>query len=48
METMSIAGAGALVLALAVLIPNGIETRQRSLETITREELRAETAVPVS
>jgi len=41
-EAMSIAGAGALVLAVAVFIPNGIETRQRSLETITREELSVE------
>ena len=45
-EAMSIAGAGALILAVAVFIPNGIETRARSLETITREELSAETALP--
>lgn len=44
--TMSIAGAGTLILALAVLIPNAIETRQRTLESITREELSAEVAVP--
>lgn len=43
-EAMSIAGAAALVLALALFIPQGIETRQRSLETITREELGAESA----
>ena len=41
LEAMSIAGAGALILALAVFIPKGIETRQRSLETITREEFLA-------
>jgi putative MFS transporter len=45
-EAMAIAGAGALVLALAVFIPTGIETRQRSLETITREELSADPVVP--
>jgi putative MFS transporter len=40
-EAMALAAAGALVLALALFIPQGIETRQRSLETITREELAA-------
>jgi putative MFS transporter len=40
MTTMSIAGAATLIVALAALVPNAIETRQRSLETITREELR--------
>jgi MFS transporter, putative metabolite:H+ symporter len=43
-EAMALAAAGALILALALFIPQGIETRQRSLETITREELRAESA----
>jgi putative MFS transporter len=43
-EAMAIAAAGALILALAVFVPIGIETRQRSLETITRDELQAETA----
>jgi hypothetical protein len=43
-EAMALAAAGALVLALALFIPQGIETRQRSLETITRDELRAESA----
>jgi putative MFS transporter len=42
--TMSIAGAGALILALAAFIPAGIETRQRALETITREELSSQAA----
>jgi putative MFS transporter len=42
LETMAAAGATAVVVALAVLIPYGVETRQRSLETITREELGAE------
>lgn len=41
-EAMSVAGAGALIVALSVFVPNSIETRQRSLETITREEFRAE------
>jgi putative MFS transporter len=36
---MSIAGAVALIIALATFLPNGVETRQRSLETITREDL---------
>ena len=39
-EAMALAAAGALILALALFIPQGIETRQRSLETITRQELR--------
>ncbi len=39
---MALTGAGALVLALALFVPKGIETRQRSLETITREELLAD------
>ena len=43
-EVMAVAAAGALVLALALFIPQGIETRQRSLEAITRGELRAESA----
>jgi MFS transporter, putative metabolite:H+ symporter len=38
-EAMALAAAGALVLALAFFVPKGIETRQRTLETITREEL---------
>jgi MFS transporter, putative metabolite:H+ symporter len=41
-QAMALAAAGALILALALFIPQGIETRQRSLETITREELGAE------
>jgi putative MFS transporter len=45
MTTMSIAGAVALILSVAALVPNAIETRQRSLETITREELDAAPAV---
>lgn len=44
-EAMSIAGAGALIFAMAVFLPAGIETRQRVLETITREELRRESVV---
>jgi len=39
MTTMSIAGAATVIIALAALVPSAIETRQRSLETITREEL---------
>lgn len=38
-EAMAVAAAAALVLSLAVFLFAGIETRQRSLETITREEL---------
>jgi putative MFS transporter len=45
MTVMSIAGAATLIVALAALVPNAIETRQRPLETITREELRAGIAV---
>jgi putative MFS transporter len=45
--TMSLAGAATLIVALAVLVPNAIETRQRSLETITREEHRAVSAAQV-
>lgn len=43
-EAMALAAAGALVLALVAFVPAGIETRQRTLETITREELGAEAA----
>jgi MFS transporter, putative metabolite:H+ symporter len=43
-EVMAVAAGCALLLALVVFVPAGIETRQRSLETITREELKAESA----
>jgi putative MFS transporter len=47
-EAMAVAAAAAIVVALAVFVPAGIETRQRSLETITREDLAPGSVGPES
>lgn len=39
LEVMSLAGAAAVAVALAVLVPKGLETRMRALEAITRDEI---------